>query len=76
MSKKNVWEIVCYIGLALCLFGQVAVGKYYIIAQFAYLVANISAVIRDFAIKLPTANKVKDFCFTGITAALIFCAMI
>lgn len=69
--RSLAWEIVAYVGLALCIFGQIAVGKMYIVAQLAYLVANASAVVRDFAIKLPTANKVKDCVFFGITAGLI-----
>lgn len=70
-NQNTIWEIVCYIGLALCLAGQVMVGKFYLVAQFAYLVANMSAVVRDFAIGLPTANKIKDMCFTGVTIGLI-----
>ena len=69
--NKNFWEIVGYFGLALCVFGQITVGNLYLVAQIAYLIANVSAVIRDFAIGLPKANKVKDSCFTGITLALI-----
>lgn len=76
--KKNItrkqfilWETVCYIALALCIFGQITVGKFYLVAQCAYLVANITSVIRDYALGLPAGNKVKDFAFTGITLALI-----
>lgn len=71
MKKSIAWEIVCYIGLALCIIGQITVGKFYIFAQTAYLIANVTAVIRDYAIKLPTANKVRDIFFTAITIALI-----
>lgn len=73
MSKKQqvTWEIVGYVGLALCIFGQVAVGWLYLLAQFAYLIANVSGVVRDFALDLPPANKVKDIVFSGITLALI-----
>lgn len=69
--KKIFWEVICYIGLALCIIGQITVGKYYVLAQSLYLIANLSAVIRDFSIKLPTANKVKDIFFTAITIALL-----
>ena len=71
MKKETIWEIVGYIGLALCVFGQIAIGWVYLVAQCAYLLANISGVIRDFALKLPNANKVKDIVFTAITLALI-----
>lgn len=71
MKKETIWEIVGYIGLALCVFGQIAIGWVYLVAQCAYLLANISGVVRDFALKLPNANKVKDIVFTAITLALI-----
>ena len=70
-QKAFIWEIVGYIGLILCVFGQIAVGYLYITAQIAYLIANLSAVVRDFALDLPPANKVRDIVFTGITVALI-----
>lgn len=69
--KTMIWEVLGYATLLLCVFGQVTVGKWYLIAQFAYLVSNIVGTARDFALGLPWANKVKDACFTGITFALI-----
>lgn len=75
--KSNFfWEIIGYTTLALCIFGQITVGSWYILAQVAYLVSNIFGVVRDFAIELPTANKVRDFAFTGITVALIVVRLI
>lgn len=68
---KVFWEVIGYTTLALCVFGQITVGTWYLIAQFAYLISNILGVVRDFALHLPTANKVRDFVFTGITLALI-----
>ena len=65
------WEVVGYVTLALCIFGQIAVGYLYLVAQTAYLTANILGVIRDFALNLPNANKVRDVVFTAITIALI-----
>ena len=64
MKKTVFQETIGYITLALCVFGQVTVGK-------MYLIANTASVIRDFALKLPPANIVRDICFTGITIALI-----
>ena len=77
-EQKNTiaWELVGYITLALCVFGQIAVGYIYIIAQTAYLIANLASVIRDFALNLPAANKVKDIVFTAITIALIIIKII
>ena len=74
MKKINsnvLWEIVGYVTLALCIFGQIAVGYIYLVAQFAYLVANIASVVRDFKLDLPNANKVKDVVFSAITVGLI-----
>lgn len=70
-KNNKFWEIVGYTTLALCVFGQIAVGYLYIVAQIAYLIANVASVIRDFALKLPRANIVKDIVFTAITTALL-----
>ena len=72
MKKTNaLWEAVGYTTLALCIFGQITVGYWYIIAQAAYLIANVACVVRDFVLDLPMANKVRDICFTAITTALV-----
>lgn len=73
---NNLWEIIGYICLALCVVGQITVGYAYLLAQIVYLVANIASVIRDYALDLPRANKVKDICFSGITVALIIIFLI
>lgn len=70
-ENEIFWEVMGYVTLALCVIGQIAVGYIYIPAQIAYLAANVIGVIRDFAVQLPTANKVKDMVFTGITIGLI-----
>lgn len=70
-NNNLFWEIVGYVTLALCVFGQITVGYFYLVAQTAYLIANVASVVRDFALKLPNANKVRDIVFTGITVALI-----
>lgn len=70
-KNEIFWEVVGYVGLALCIFGQVAIGWFYLLAQFAYLIANITGVVRDFALDLPQANKIKDIVFSAITIALI-----
>ena len=73
---NNLWEIIGYICLALCVVGQITVGYTYLLAQITYLVANVASVIRDYALDLPRANKVKDICFSGITVALIIIFLI
>lgn len=73
MENKNnwKWEMLGYVGLILCVVGQITVGYWYLVAQVVYLIANITSVVRDFALGLPNANKVKDVVFTGITIGLI-----
>ena len=73
MKQKKIllWEIIGYTTLALCIIGQITVGKWYLLAQSAYLIANIAGVFRDFALHLPSANKTRDIVFTAITIALI-----
>lgn len=77
MNKKKlaIWETVGYITLMLCVIGQITVGKWYVLAQVVYLISNILGVIRDYKMQLPRANKVRDWVFTGITAALIIVAI-
>lgn len=69
--QNNIWEIIGYFCLALCVFGQITVGYLYLVGQIAYLVANVLAVFRNYKLNLPRANKAKDVCFTAITIALI-----
>lgn len=71
MKKETMWEVVGYIALVLCVVGQITVGYWYLLAQGVYLIANVSSVIRNYALGLPNANKVKDIVFTGITVGLI-----
>lgn len=70
-KSNKTWEGIGYFTLALCIFGQIAVGYVYIVAQIGYLIANALGVVRDFALDLPKANKVRDIVFTAITIALI-----
>lgn len=70
-NKKLVWELVGYIALALCLIGQITVGRWYLVAQGVYLTANVANCVRNYALDLPTANKIRDFVFTGVTLGLI-----
>lgn len=65
------WECIGYISLALCIFGQIAVGYMYLLAQLVYLGANCLSMVRSISIKLPKANIIKDVVFTAITSGLI-----
>lgn len=72
-SRVNTgfWEFIGYTTLLLAVFGQITVGKWYLLAQSAYMITNLLSIVRDYALRLPRANKVKDFTFAGITLALI-----
>lgn len=69
--KDKAWEYMGYVNLGLCIIGQIAVGKFYLFAQLAYLIANCIGVARSFSLKRPTADKMKDITFFAITLALI-----
>lgn len=75
--KKNkrktnpFWEAVAYFSLAGCILGQIVVGYAYLFAQCVYLVCNLAATIRSFAIRQNPADKVKNCVFTAITLGLI-----
>ena len=71
MNKNMIWEVMGYVNLMLCVIGQITVGYSYMFAQCIYLGANIVAIVRNFKLNLPTANKVKDIAFAGITVGLI-----
>lgn len=71
MSKEKTWENIGYINLALCIFGQVAIGWLFIPAQLAYLTGDCIMVVRDFILKRPIADKVRDIAFTVICIGVI-----
>lgn len=71
-SKSVIfWENVQLLGLALTIIGQITVGMWFLVGQGLWLVANIIAVIRDFILGRPSADKIKDIVLTAITASLI-----
>lgn len=71
MKAKTFWEIIGYSALIGCVLGQVIVGYAYLPAQFIYLLCNLAATIRCFAIHQRPSDKVKNCVFTGITLGLI-----
>ena len=70
-NNDNFQEAIGYISLGLCIFGQIAVGYAYMIAQGAYLIANTWSTIRAFKLGQPRADKVRNVVFLSITIALI-----
>jgi hypothetical protein len=76
MEKKKIkvspfWEMIGYISLVGCVLGQMIVGYAYLFAQGIYLICNVLATIRCFAIRQPKADKVKNCVFTAISLGLI-----
>ena len=68
---KKIFENSLYISLTLCLIGQIVIGGNYLLGQGIYLIANSINIIRTFALRRPTSDKVKDVCFLGVTIGLI-----
>jgi len=77
MNKKNkstkqlVWENLQLAVLAGTIAGQVTIGASFMLGQIIWLVCNIVALIRDFILHRPAADKIKNAALTGITAGLI-----
>ena len=74
--KIDVVENMQYITLALTVVGQITVGSIFLLGQGCWLVANIIAVARDFILKRPTADKVKDAAMLGITVGLVIAGLL
>lgn len=70
-QRNAFWEVVGYLALIGCVLGQVIVGYAYMFAQVLYLICNVAATIRCFALRQPPADKVKNCVFTAITLGLI-----
>lgn len=69
--KEKFFESIMYLVLILLIVGQCTVGSNFMIGQCVYLSANLIAVIRDFILRRPVADKVKDCLCTAITCGLI-----
>ena len=74
-TKKDtttfIWENLQLFCLGLTIFGQIVVGAWFLLGQGAWFVANLIAVIRDFVLHRPPADKIKNIVLTAITAGLI-----
>ena len=70
-TSQIVWEnlqLVCLFGTIL---GQILVGGLYFAAQSVWLACNVLALVRDFALQRPLADKIKNAGLCGVTIALI-----
>lgn len=70
-TQVKVWENVQLFVLILTIVGQVTVGASFIIGQGVWLIANTIALVRDFALKRPVADKIKNATLWAITCGLV-----
>ena len=71
--KTWVWEQVSLLILGLTIIGQITVGAWFIFGQALWCAANITAVLRNIALKRPLADCVKDGVMLAITVGIITC---
>lgn len=70
-DRTFVWEQLQFVVLALTILGQCIVGAVFFIGQAVWLVANTIALIRDFKLHRPIADKTKNACLLAITCGII-----
>lgn len=70
-AKVIVWENLQLLALAGTVAGQALVGGLYLVAQGIWLACNVLSLVRDFVLKRPAADKIKDAALSGLTLALI-----
>lgn len=75
-NATKALENLQYIILIGLVTGQMIIGKWYLLGQSIYLVADIISCFRCFALERPTADKVKEIVFIAITTALIIVAIL
>lgn len=71
--KMWVWEQISLLILGLTIIGQITVGAWFILGQALWCAANITAVLRNIALKRPLADCVKDGVMLAITIGIITC---
>ena len=73
--NEKVFENLSYVVLVGLIVAQCVIGKWYLVGQGLYLLCNSIMVTRDFLLKRPRADKVKDCSCTAITIGLILIAI-
>lgn len=68
-----VWEQISLVVLALTIVGQITVGAWFILGQALWCAANVTACLRNIALKRPAADCVKDAVMLAITVGIIIC---
>lgn len=72
----RVWENMQLLCLGLTIVGQILIGPMYIVGQSCWLVSSVLAIIRNFILHRPFADKVKDAVMTAITTGLMISYLI
>lgn len=73
IDAETPWIVnLQYAVLGLIMLGQVVMMVSVLWGQIAFLVCNILALWRCFALNRPTADKVKDLCCLALTLGLLF----
>jgi hypothetical protein len=75
MESDKFFENLNYVVLMGLIIAQCIIGKWYLIGQGIYLICNVISVTRDFVLKRPKADKIKDLSCTAITIGLILLAI-
>ena len=69
--KKEILINLTYIVIIFTVIGQCIVGGNFYMGQGAYLIANAINLFRDFALRRPAADKIKNSTFFAITIGII-----
>lgn len=70
--KKRILVDLAYVSIVFTVLGQCIVGGSFYIGQVGFLIANTVNIVRDFALKRPAADKIKNVTFWAITVGIIF----
>lgn len=71
LKRQAMWENLQLLTLFGTVLGQILVGGLYFAAQGVWLACNVLALVRDFKLERPKADKVKNAGLCGVTVALI-----
>ena len=70
-TARKIWENMQYFNLALTIAGQLLVAELYLIAQGIWTFANVIALVRDFVLKRPAADIVRDTGMLALSVSLV-----
>ena len=70
-TAQLVWENLQLLVLAGTVAGQCVIGASFLVGQGIWVVCNTIALVRDFVLHRPAADKIKNAVLLGITCGLI-----